>query len=489
MPQYLSHAIPSACGLGLAWTWKTALATYVIEPSYAVSVSQPIAQCLPYLGPMLACLLVISSSTLKRSAQEGAFGLVTGMAAGILSLLLLGAGPVLPAVLFSILEIFAFGTGTLLIACWGCRLVSNSSEQSIIELVLSFLLSNVAYAALSPLLPGIIIPLLTALPIVSAFVFVASSRQEGSRGAGPLDMDIRREMVNVAPSALKRSDFLPLALLVILIGIEELLRAILTSLFSGGAESIGLFTQMTQVGSLIMFAAICGFAMLRRPNISTAGLAVVLLPILTIGYLSLLLFGRSNASICYVVLGAGYWCLYSLAWLFALDLAKRTGLSLFVFTCTEGGVSLIALVTLIISSATGAGLDALIPASCAFILTAVLTFMLLLSNQGIMRSTSPERLETSSPTEQPSSNPAATRTDPIKCLCQSHGLSPRESEVFELLARGRSIPYIQNFLGIASGTAQAHTRHIYEKLGVHSRQELLDLIDKEAQTAKPNNSR
>lgn len=57
------------------------------------------------------------------------------------------------------------------------------------------------------------------------------------------------------------------------------------------------------------------------------------------------------------------------------------------------------------------------------------------------------------------------------------GLTPRETEIFSLLARGRSVPYIRDALIISKGTVVTHTKHIYEKLDVHSRQELIDMVD------------
>lgn len=55
-------------------------------------------------------------------------------------------------------------------------------------------------------------------------------------------------------------------------------------------------------------------------------------------------------------------------------------------------------------------------------------------------------------------------------------LTPREVEVMELLAQGKSLSGVASELIIAGGTAKAHTRHIYEKLGINTRQELLDLL-------------
>lgn len=68
-------------------------------------------------------------------------------------------------------------------------------------------------------------------------------------------------------------------------------------------------------------------------------------------------------------------------------------------------------------------------------------------------------------------------------VAKEYSLSPRELEVLILLARGRNVSYIQDQLGIAHGTVKAHTRHIYSKLGVRSKQELNDLVDSAASSS------
>ncbi|MDE8702208.1 helix-turn-helix transcriptional regulator [Adlercreutzia equolifaciens] len=73
---------------------------------------------------------------------------------------------------------------------------------------------------------------------------------------------------------------------------------------------------------------------------------------------------------------------------------------------------------------------------------------------------------------------AMAEPDTVTALAAAHRLTPRETEVFTLLAQGRSIPYIRDELIISRETAATHAKHIYAKLGVHSRQELIDLVQK-----------
>lgn len=57
------------------------------------------------------------------------------------------------------------------------------------------------------------------------------------------------------------------------------------------------------------------------------------------------------------------------------------------------------------------------------------------------------------------------------------GLSPRELEVFMMLARGRDRAYIQERLVVSRNTVKAHVKHVYAKLDIHTHQELIDLVE------------
>ena len=64
-------------------------------------------------------------------------------------------------------------------------------------------------------------------------------------------------------------------------------------------------------------------------------------------------------------------------------------------------------------------------------------------------------------------------------ICCRYDLSPRERDVFMLIAKGRNAEYVQNALYISGHTAKTHISNIYKKLDIHSVQELLDLVEAE----------
>jgi DNA-binding CsgD family transcriptional regulator len=58
----------------------------------------------------------------------------------------------------------------------------------------------------------------------------------------------------------------------------------------------------------------------------------------------------------------------------------------------------------------------------------------------------------------------------------SYGLTPREEEIVELVARGRSTKQISEALFISEHTVQNHLRSVFEKAEVRSRRELVQRL-------------
>lgn len=61
-------------------------------------------------------------------------------------------------------------------------------------------------------------------------------------------------------------------------------------------------------------------------------------------------------------------------------------------------------------------------------------------------------------------------------LGQQYGLTGREIDVLKLLAKGRSKIYIAETLYISENTVRGHSRRLYTKLGVHTRDELQAML-------------
>ncbi len=71
----------------------------------------------------------------------------------------------------------------------------------------------------------------------------------------------------------------------------------------------------------------------------------------------------------------------------------------------------------------------------------------------------------------------ASTEEKCKRIVSVYKLSSREAEVLSFVVKGRNAKHIAQKLYITESTTKTHLTNIYRKLGVHSQQELLDLLD------------
>lgn len=66
----------------------------------------------------------------------------------------------------------------------------------------------------------------------------------------------------------------------------------------------------------------------------------------------------------------------------------------------------------------------------------------------------------------------------LRCsrMAYEHGLTRREEEVLALLAQDKTAAQIEEALCVTNATVKSHTHAVYQKLGVHSRSELVELV-------------
>lgn len=80
------------------------------------------------------------------------------------------------------------------------------------------------------------------------------------------------------------------------------------------------------------------------------------------------------------------------------------------------------------------------------------------------------------------------RSREVACadLGARHGLTEREIEVMISFSQGNSLRKVADSLFISMSTAQTHVKSLYRKLGIHSKQELIDLVAEAMEKPVPN---
>jgi DNA-binding CsgD family transcriptional regulator len=84
----------------------------------------------------------------------------------------------------------------------------------------------------------------------------------------------------------------------------------------------------------------------------------------------------------------------------------------------------------------------------------------------------------SNPRSRFAGNGGAGWREKLDVVTEQYELSPRQKEVMELLAKGRDAKYIMSHFYISRSTTKTHIYNLYKKLEVHSRQEMLDLVER-----------
>lgn len=374
------------------------------------------------------------------------------------------------------------GTGVLAVA-W-VRAMACLEPRSVFAGMVAVVIVDIGLFAASHTSPLVAWMLLAAVPVGSyalslracgtAKAQLAGSQGEGStaRATGVLD----RGALEAA-----RRPLLTFTALWVVVGVMFGLLTALTVRFS---DAKGVFPWVVLFAAILFVALVLTVAGRRREEGARGVPARLAVPLVALVVLQVLaavvphVGAGSEGSGLGALPAAHDLCAFAsvvLIELFTLALfaefARKAALPVdTVFACGGAGRSLGASLGSAVGIAVGGMLadamgDGVVTVALVLIAQIVVAFSIKLSDVPL-RETSREVQRWESPIGQR-----------CRSLARMYRLTPREEEVMELLCKGRSIERVQVELGIAKGTATAHAHHVYQKLGIHSRQELLDMVD------------
>lgn len=73
--------------------------------------------------------------------------------------------------------------------------------------------------------------------------------------------------------------------------------------------------------------------------------------------------------------------------------------------------------------------------------------------------------------------PGMRMPERTRIVAERFGLTPKETEILEMLARGKNREVIARDQSLSKSTVHTHMIHIYQKTGVHGQQELIELVE------------
>ena len=475
-----------ALGCSLAWPLAAfqCMNMYKGLPSYETALDQS------YLLSIIATTITLALCGIFHKQFDRILGSVAarivfpaGLA--ISTLLVLGAGIENEAGLAGSAFLTAYGIGTgvfsaLFLMNFGAVLGMLSLKQSAATIAIGYLSSTLLFLVF--LFFGrleAVIFCASLGPVAAAFLFY---------GVSNLKMD--KKQVNALPRQTETNDpaerrqlrelMAAFSLTMLITGASyELSRTLYMQMGQFATGSVvpyaiaqGVVTTLTALGTMAIALALITKSGIRGPEICyrmvflflMIGALLVPAPLLLAGIPPLIPLAIDVAA--FQCLGMGMWLLIS-------GLCRRYQTScLFAFGIIRAAWSAGPLAGMLIGRWLwyGAGLDA----QRAFVTACICVCLIVLVNNFVFTENALARALSIMPTER-----KQHFQDRCRAVIERYGLTEREGEVMILFAKGRNLPYVQEELCLSKSTVSTHRQHIYQKLGVHSSQEMIDLIQAE----------
>ena len=204
------------------------------------------------------------------------------------------------------------------------------------------------------------------------------------------------------------------------------------------------------------------FAKSQKPLFSASFLAVAT---------GLELLSANRCALGSTILGSGFVCYAVLVWMVVAETAKKakvraSGIAALVWLGLHSG-SLIGVVASLQVPLSGSGMTQAGRDMSLVLLFAILCAFTFCFSRNFLDVFDPAR---------DSNQPAAGLAGHIETFARRYELSPRETEICAILARGMSVKYIATYMVLSENTVKTHVRNIYKKAHVSTKDQLIQLI-------------
>ncbi len=479
------HSIPSKTGaqtvLGLAimtlnWTWAISTYTAVTPSLPAAMIFDKIALIIAGTASMAATFMILGFlrgfAGRKRVARTlDGLGVIASVAA-LLLFALWGEDPDAFAIRLTC-WISCGAASAIMLVKLGVFFSTLDQNQAGILVATMLVATSVLFFIITSI-GGTVASLLTCLclalgsvlslrlKVTSQAMLRTEQNSEGGSGDIPISVALGKGMPRIS-----RVHFFAMLFYGVAFGYSSLIG------LSQSTSNSSLLIS-TQIVTMLAALHILTLEIWKKGSFDYGFLQWPLLILIVVGLLPLP-YAEGDLTIFFTaVLLFGFACYDVANWLILSDLSHRHN-PLFTFGFGRGFLCLGLLAGRLLwwvtaNVASSESFQVQIPIAIVILLfcTIIIISLPVLRTTALKRSESPEA-------EEPDAWSHACRQ-----LASGHGLTARETEVFQLLAKGWSQKAINEKLVISPHTAKAHVSHIYSKLGVHSRQELMRMVEEAA---------
>lgn len=345
------------------------------------------------------------------------------------------------------------------IVMWGSAFSALGSVRITAYTLAAFLVACVAYLVIDVTGGPFRIVLIAALlPLSMILLFKVKPMEAGE----PATVDRPRSFVSSTWRVL---------LVFYLFGIITWIVILNSQSKLGYSEPMGTFVAM---GSFAIVFILFIVAMMLGSTFSLSYIYKLVLPVVMIGVALIIAFSFER-SIGPAFVSVGYTCFDLFCFVMIADACGKTKTNpLCAFgwcRAIESAVPLLSLGVIFVAQSVFKIEENLLIYMFVIACIVVLTASVVLEKNGIF-----ERTHLNPSIDYPRAEVLTFARQCEKAI-EDYALSAREAEVLSLLVRGRSVPHISERLYIARSTVKTHITRIYQKFGVESRQEMIDVIE------------
>ncbi len=465
-----------------------------------------------FFNVVVACSVVVSSSvaiylalTDRLKPLSMPFVLPTALLLASNLSAFVGVVLSLPVDLALVFPGLLYGVGSVMLSLFWIEVFAAEKPSVVVtQIALGMLLNVVVSSALSSFSGDIQMRISCALLVVMAGCAWFVRRQmkavgQAIGGNGNESEDLNTVCAHVAGGlrarwASYRDAFLELSDSLVAFFVLEAVIGLLNSFMVAGSinfEGSGTVSVGAMVGAIIAFCFVV-FVSQRIPKVSTV--SRVVMPILAAMLVFLpFLSERYNLLFTTLLLASYYFVALQITYLIA-EVAHVRRVSSYVLMGVAMGVARVCLAVALLSgyaaAVVGGG-----PASEGehtmryLVIVVVVLYVLCMAlvffsrdrkrRQRMNEGLNDQKTNKGDVGYAVSAREGAETTLEERCaaLARKGSLTEREAEILVYLARGRTKSYIANELFVTENTVRSHVRNIYSKLEVHTRQELLDLVE------------
>ena len=379
------------------------------------------------------------------------------------------------------------------LAFWALKLSTLRRAQRnkcvALSALLAVLVFSIMKASPSPLQGALFLAIVAAscIPLASLRPSEGLHPDERPSRSGRKPEDGRGKPASLVAQPQAALAAVPAAFFVLMASYAVLFRMLVFFDFPHADAALSeLFASLLRIAGMTVLAVYLA----RRHFCPSVRQIMVPLLFLTFVGVALLPFqGPLAGSLSVAIVHASWTFFYTIVWIALFEIGRAPGRDpLLVFLCGWTAMNTLLLVAAPVAVAfkEQLGSGALSMTALALVLVYTLSVGLLLLRKGDGGDGFPLDGAGSGVSQNDPSLPgAAEPSEPTwreeraafyRRLAETHGLTPREAEVFELLVQGYSLPAVEERFFLSHSTVKGHARSIYRKFAVGSKQELIELV-------------